>query len=240
VKYYFYLGGLIFLFLSCQNKRTKNGSSIAIKQLASKKDAARNQPKPDEFFVDSLNVGRKSLNKIELSKYCLADSCNVVIRFYSKQKDGWKLKNEFRFPKDNVAACDTKLADFNNDGLNDLTYVSDIAARGANEIRRLFIYDKTGDKLIDIKNSDNYPNLLYNKDLHCLDAFLVYGGCSTVFLKLDTDTLRQFASVELFHGLTISTYDKKGKERVVLHDTTNHEQSIRYKNYQPLMEADDH
>ena len=68
--------------------------------------------------------------------------------FYTKQKNKWSLRNDFKLWKDGVVGCDTKLADFNNDGLNDMTYISAVAARGANEVRRLFIYDELKDKLV--------------------------------------------------------------------------------------------
>jgi len=32
-------------------------------------------------------------------------------------------------------------------------------------------------------NAEEYPNMLYNKELDCIDAFLIHGGTSTVFFK---------------------------------------------------------
>ncbi len=58
------------------------------------------------------------------------DSVFVNIKFYSKQRDAWALKNEFHFLKDPITCCSPVLDDFNHDGLNDLTYKSAIAARG--------------------------------------------------------------------------------------------------------------
>lgn len=190
---------------------------------------------PDEFFVDSLNIGRKSNNKIELSLF-KTDSTHVIINFYSKQNDKWFLKNKYEFNKDGITGLDTKLSDFNNDGLNDMTYISAVAARGANEVRRLFIYDNDNDKLTLMKNSEHYPNMLYNKELNCIDAFLVYGGCSTVFLKISGDSLKEFASVELFDGLYVRTHDELGKEKIIFQDITHKGEYERYKNYNPLKE----
>ena len=195
---------------------------------------------PEEFFVDSVNIGKAGLNKVELSKYRTTDCNYVIIKFYSKRGGKWRLQNKFELDKDGVISCDPKISDFNNDKLNDFTYVSALAARGANQIRRLFIYDKTKDQLIYIKNSDEYPNLLYNKELNCIDAFLVYGGCSTVFLKLQGDKLKEFASVELYEGLTVTTYDSKGKERIIYRNRKVKETYIRYKNYRPLKEYEDY
>jgi len=153
-------------------------------QAISKTKIPNHTTAPEETFIDSLHIGRKTFNKIMLSKYRPDDSIYVIISFFSRQNKKWILKNKFRFEKDALSGCDPKISDFNNDGLNDFTYVSDVATRGANEVRRLFIYDRVHDRLIYIQNAEDYPNMLYNKDLNCIDAFLVYGGCMTVFLKI--------------------------------------------------------
>jgi len=195
---------------------------------------------PEEIFIDSLNIGKKGQNKIELLKYRSLDSNYVIINFYAKRAGKWKVQNKFEQDKDGVISCDPEISDFNNDKLNDFTYVSAIAARGANQIRRLFIYDKSKDQLLYITNSDEYPNLLYNKELNCIDAFMVFGGCSTVFLKLQADKLKEFASVELYDGLTVTTYNSKGKERIIYRDKKVKDIFIRYKNYLPLKQYKDY
>ncbi len=195
-------------------------------------------PVLQEFFADSLHIGRKGSHKIELSKYSSQDSDYVQIRFFTGKTKAWKLQDEFTILKDGVLACDPQLSDYNNDGLKDLTFVSAVAARGANEIRTLLLYDRKTDHLILVKNSSSYPNLRYNKQLNCLDAFLVYGGCSTVFLKIAGDSLRPFAQVDLMDGLTVTEYDPKGKAKIILEDKSNKAGFIRYKNYKPLEEAE--
>ena len=189
----------------------------------------------EEFFVDSLNIGRKKLNKIELSRYSTPDSFFVVIKFYSKSKSKtWTLKQTFEFRKDDIRDCDTKLLDFNNDGLKDMTYISDVAARGANELRRLFIYDQIKDQLVYMKNSEDYPNMLYNKKLNCIDAFLVYGGCSTVFLRIKGDSLVEFASFSLDNDLTVYEIDNNGNRKIIRQDTATKMYFVRFTNYKPL------
>ena len=123
------------------------------------------------------------------------DRSFVIINFFTRQNGCWVSANHYELDKDDVLGMDPELSDFNNDGLNDMTYISAVAARGANEVRRLFIYNKSNDRLMMIENSDDYPNLRYNKRLNCLDAFLVYGGCSTVFLRIEGDSLKEFACV---------------------------------------------
>lgn len=233
---------IIILVCSCRERQKQvvwATNVVDSAQVLLENNLRTDSIQPTDFFVDSLNIGRKSFNKIELSIYTTIDSIYAVIKFYSKHHNQWILKNDFRFEKDGLLGLDTKLSDFNNDGLNDMTYVSGIAARGANEVRRLFIYDKRSDGLICMKNSEEYPNMLYNKELDCIDAFLVYGGCSTVFLKISGDSLVEFASVELMDGLTISTYDRFGQEKIIFEDTSNKAAYIRYKNYKPLKEYED-
>jgi len=218
---------LIFLLLcACQPKS---------RQVEAEKSAAPTETSQlDEYFVDSLTIGIKAFNKVELSMYRTPDSVFVNIKFYSKQRDLWVLKNEFHFLKDPITSCSPVLKDFNNDGLNDLTYQSSIAARGANNIRKLFIYDKKSDELLFIKNSEAYPNLLYNEKLDCIDAFLVTGSSTTVFLKLEGDHLRKFASVDLSDGLTVWVYDKNGIRKIIRQDSMNEGSQVRYKNFRPL------
>jgi hypothetical protein len=193
----------------------------------------------EEFFADSLNIGRKKYNKIELSRYQTSDSGWITIRFYSKSNEKkWILKQTFGFEKEDIRGCDMEILDFNNDGLKDMTYISNTAARGANEVRRLFIYDKSRDKLVYMKNSEEYPNMLYNKKLNCIDAFLVYGGCSTVFLRIKGDSLVEFAAVEADNDLRVYETDNKGNRKLLSEKKDTKLHYIRFTNYKPLTPSD--
>ena len=237
----FYIGLIIFFLFSCQNRQEKNATSNSdTSQINLTETIPIDTIKLEEVFIDSTNVGSKKLNKVEVFKYRATDSNYVDIKFYTKQADNWKLIQTIHFLKDGVIGCNTKLSDFNNDGLNDMTIVSAVAARGANEVRRLFIYDEATDKLIEMKNSENYPNMLYNMDLNCIDAFLVYGGSSTVFLRISGDSLKEFASVEAMDGVTVREFDKNGKEKIIFEDTTNKAGYIRFRTYKPLKKYDDY
>ncbi len=194
----------------------------------------------EEIFIDSTTIGKKKLNKVEVFKYRTTDSNYVEIKFYVIHGKNWKPNQKIHFLKDGITGCDIKLSDFNNDGLNDMTIVSAVAARGANEIRRLFIYDKVMDRLIEIKNAENYPNMLYNRELNCIDAFLVYGGSSTVFLKINGDSLKKFASVEAMDGIIVREFYKDGTEKIIFQDAINKASYIRFKNYKPLKEYNDY
>ena len=189
-----------------------------------------------EIFVDSINIGQKKKNMVELKKFKLSDSVFVKINFYTKiANNKWQLQQTFEFEKDDVTNLNVELSDFNNDGLKDMTYESAVAGRGANEVRKLFIYDKTKNKLTYIKNSEDYPNMQYNKELNCIDAMLFYGGTATVFARLQKDSLKEFAMVETTDYITVSIIDKYGKSKIIKkRKTQQDEEFIRYRNFNPL------
>jgi len=199
-----------------------------------------------ETFVDSLNIGVKGKCKVELIKHRVYDDIFVIINFYIKRRnttkgpEHWMNENTYSYETTAMREFEPVISDFNNDNFNDITFISDIAARGANEVRRLFIYDSQNKNLVSIVNSEDYPNMLYNKTLDCIDAFLVYGGCSTVFLNIEGDSLKKFASVELMDGLTVTTYDKNGAGKIIKEDKTNKAGYIRYQNFNPLIEYDNY
>lgn len=189
-------------------------------------------------FVDSINVGRRRHNKIEFTKINTNDSNLMVINFYGRSSlNKWKCIQQFRFECDNPF-YDPRFADFNNDGFKDATYISATAARGANEVRKLFIYDKDKDRLVYIINSEDYPNMQYNSTLNCIDAWLFHGGCSTVFVKLKGDRLVEFASVNNDSHRTVYEIDKYGNQKLLRRDSIiilREGLYVRYKNYKPLV-----
>lgn len=191
-----------------------------------------------ETFTDSLNIGEKGKCKIELIKHRVYDNTYIIVKFYTKGPNYWYIQNTYLYECDALMDLTPNISDFNNDKLNDITFISATAARGANEVRRLFIYDDYEKKLISIVNSEDYPNMLYNKELDCIDAFMVYGGCSTVFLKINGDSLNEFASVELMDGITVKEINKNGKDSIIFHDRKRKDEFIRFKSYKPLKKYD--
>ncbi len=240
---------LFTILIACNsNQETKNGVNKAdttkvfneVSQNYGQQNTDTSKTQIIETFVDSSNIGEKGRCKVELIKLRVYDDNYVIIKFYIKRRntikapETWMVQNNYCYETYALMDFEPNISDFNNDNFNDITFISGIAARGANEVRRLFIYDDQNQELISIVNSEEYPNLLYNKELDCIDAFMVYGGCSTVFLNIKGDSLKEFASVELFDGLTVSTYDKNGKEKIILKDKTYKPDYIRFKNFKPL------
>lgn len=191
-----------------------------------------------ENYVDSMHIGRPRHNKVELFVYENTDTSFVILRFYSLSRGHWTLRQQLSFPRLDLASPDPHYADFNNDGCKDLTYISELGTRGANEIRKLFIYDKVGDRLRYIVNSADYPNLYYNKKLNCINAWLIHGGTSTAFLRLEGRRLRKFAGVDLYGdgSLDVYTVDSYGHEKTIRHEAHYHDpdRSSPFRDFNPL------
>lgn len=177
-------------------------------------------PDPVESYSDVLKIGRPRRNKVELTIVENNGSTTdwkpdklAIIKFFSLAENAtWTIRQTLQLPSHAIGDADPQFADFNGDGLKDLTFVSETAARGANQIRTLLIYDKTLDSLVHIQNSGDYPNLRYNRKLHCIDSWMFHGATTTVFLKLENDRLREFASVDTGLELVVTATDKSGKE----------------------------
>jgi hypothetical protein len=60
------------------------------------------------------------------------------------------------------------------------------------------------------------------------------------FLKIDGDSLKEFASVQAEDGITVREFDKKGNEKIIFQDTTNKSSYIRFKTYKPLKEYNEY
>lgn len=222
---------LIFI-LSCTASPTDN----EIKDV-SIADTTNTNTEIIETFVDSLNIGEKGKNKVELIKHRVFDDTYVIVKFYRKATvpNRWYNANTYILQCNAMQGLLPNITDFNNDNFNDITFISAQAARGANEVRRLFVYDDYKRALISIVNSEDYPNMRYNKELNCIDAFLFHGGTSTVFARIKGDSLKEFASVHNDSHRTVYEVDKFGKDKLLRRDKINPEDVyIRYINYKPL------
>lgn len=228
---------LIFL-LVCVNKQ--KGSPAYVTVNTRQDSTATNSSDPTteiiEIFSDSTNIGEKGKCKIEVIKHRVFNNMYVIVKFYTKGPSFWNIQNTYLYECDAFLDLMPDISDFNNDQLNDITFISATAARGANEVRRLFIYDAQKRELVSIVNSQDYPNMLYNKELDCIDSWAIYGGCSTTFLKIRGDSLIKFASVDVSDSLFVSEYNNDGKENVIFKNRVGEDLFVRYKNYKPLKE----
>jgi hypothetical protein len=189
----------------------------------------------EESFSNEKDIGRPRKNKVEIRCVNRNYQAEAEIEFYSlSERRDWTRKQSLRFENLNYAGCDPQFSDFNNDGLKDLTFISGQAARGANEIRTLLIYDPKKDELIHVKNSAEYPNLAYNKRLNCIDAWALHGATTTIFLRLAGDMLREFASVDT-GAERIVTITRRSGERVVIRREPMHQDEVysKYSTFDP-------
>ncbi len=189
-----------------------------------------------EKYIDSLSFGNKYKLTIELNQL-FEDEYFVNIKFYKLGNQIWNNVQEFNVEKDPITGLEVIIADFNEDGYNDFSFQNGVTARGANELRTHFLFDSNGEKLNLIKNSNEYPNLRFNPDLKCYDSWLVYGGSSTLFLRLENDLLTEFAGVDCNEIIEAYTIDKNRKRQIISSDSLNCEnRHRRYLNYAPLIE----
>jgi len=218
-------------FITINDKLDKTGSH------QKEDEAESNAPEQTNPFIDSVSIGKDGYFKIEIEAMRLGDyDDSLFIRLLKQKKNEWCLIQKLSIYSDAMAYFSPNFEDFNNDGWNDLTLWTGDAARGANEVRTLFIFDPKKERFIHVLNSENYPNIGYNALLDCIDAWLVYGGSSTVFLRLEGDSLREFA--EVAHddlSRTVTLIDEKGN-RTELESTQPKEDCYtRYCNYDPVV-----
>ncbi len=187
-----------------------------------------------EVFTDSTTIGVKGQCKIEVVKHRIYEDAYLLIKFYTRSYGRWYLKDTYMYESTYLQGLEPDISDYNNDGLNDITIISATAARGANEVRRLFIYDKAYERLISITNSEAFPNMQYNPELDCIDAFLVHGTSTTVFAHIAGDSLQTFAQVDnTADSVFVSTISKNGKEKLIYKGTGDGPYT-RYSNFRPL------
>lgn len=246
------VGCILFvsLLLGCAEAEESKTSTVVTKNdqvpTKLKKDQAPqtgNEPieTTEEAHFWSNSIGANGLYRLEM-KQLRSDVVMADIELFKKKEGKWVLIQHETIEKDGITSIDPKVSDFNNDGYLDLTFHYSTAARGANDVRKLYIFDTIKERLRMIKNSDHFPNLMYNKELDCIDAMLFYGCVATEFLRLEGDSLKEFAGVEACHdGITIYTYNRLGDRKYLTKDKVMKQFSDfpRFINYKPLKERTD-
>ena len=189
-------------------------------------------------WIDSTHIGINGKYKLLLQDIISNDSCYVKFVLFEKQNQIWIETQKYTFEKTALIAANPIFADFNHDGLTDMTIESKAAARGSNELRQLFIFEEKKKAFMCIKNAEDYANLAYNETLNCIDALWVYAGTSTLFLRIEKDSLKEFAEAEIEPSndrLKVWTTDEKGVRKLIREvPIKDGEHCIRYKNFAPL------
>ncbi|WP_445713059.1 hypothetical protein [Flavobacterium sp.] len=224
---------LVFSILSCKRK-------ITITQEKNPAPIIENLEINDtiEVFVDSINFGKKFENKLEI--YKVGENLMTFTKIYLSDKINgkWVIKDSLLIECERINNLNVLINDFNNDNNNDLLFTSGTAARGANNIQTLVLFSEN-QKLKWIKNSDNFPNLMYNEKLDCIDALAFTGGLTTVFLKIQNDSLIQFASVDQRDNrISVEVLDNNGKWKEINNIIDKSKEMKRFINYNPLEERE--
>jgi hypothetical protein len=236
---------LAFLLANCNRKaeqNVKNQKVLEPKILTKKNNIHEIETKNTiidtlEIFKDSASFGKKKKSKILITKMESGEKTFVNIYLFKKFKNKWTISDSLILDNIDFPKLNPEITDFNNDGFNDIIFTSGTAARGANNVQTLILYDKN-DKLKWMRNSEYYPNLMYNSKLNCIDALIFTGGLTTVFLKIEKDSLKEFAKVEQRDGrIIVKTIDENGKRTEIKNiiDKTKNDFK-RFIDFKPLEE----
>ncbi|MCL1668138.1 hypothetical protein M2T82_08705 [Elizabethkingia ursingii] len=191
-----------------------------------------------ELFSDSKTVIKPGKYKINITQRNNKTESVVSFDLFRKSGNKWsKIQNgSFKKPSD-LPLFITTDEDLNNDGYNDLKISYAQAARGANEIEKLLIFNPKTQKLIEIINSQEYPNLHYNARRNCITSYMFYGGNATYFLHIKQNKLEGFGKVE-FSNDSIYSYKIKNKKEVLLKKQAykSNDGAVFFSNFDPVEE----
>ena len=137
---------ILFIFiilLSCSTRQDKKDTQLTQKEklVIACNDSVNHDTEIIETFTDSIKIGEKGKSKIEIIKHRVFENTYVIVKFYTKGQTSWFIQNTYLYECDALMDLEPNISDFNNDKFNDITFISLTAARSANEVRRLFIYD---------------------------------------------------------------------------------------------------
>ncbi|MEM0575520.1 hypothetical protein [Flavobacterium polysaccharolyticum] len=188
-----------------------------------------------EFFVDSTSFGQRQNSKIEVYKIGAQENTIAKVCLYEKVKNLWRLKDSLSLEAARIENLKTEIFDFNNDNFKDIIFTTGMAARGGNNVQTLILYSPRSKSLNWIKNSENFPNLMYNEKLDCIDSFILTGGQTTYFLKIENDSLKEFANVDQRDGRIIAEIrDVNGKWKEIENIKDESEGFDRFINFNPI------
>lgn len=213
---------------SCAHNANNKGASLTEENLTFHADTI-------ESFVDSLHFGQKTINKIQVYKINSEETTLAQVNLYELINNKWNITDSLQLKVSTVHDLHVEIKDFDNDDFNDIIFTSGDAARGGNIVQTLILFDSDNKQLKWIKNSEYYPNLLYNEKLDCIDAVILTGGQTTYFLKIQDDSLKAFANVDQRNGrITVEILDSDGNWLETASKKEDPEGFDRFINFQPI------
>lgn len=219
---------IILLFIGCSRKTepitvlaNKTEKSIFVDTI--------------EIFKDSMSFGQKQNNKIEIYKIGTEENVVAKVSLYEKRGNQWKIKDSLTIEAVRINDLQTRIEDFNNDNFKDIIFTTGMAARGGNNVQTLILYSPKDKSINWVKNSESFPNLMYNEKLDCIDSCILTGGQTTYFLKIKNDSLKEFANVDQRDGKIVAEIiDVNGKWKEIENSKDEPESFDRFINYNPI------
>lgn len=190
-----------------------------------------------ESFLDTIKAQENQVFIARLTRYKI-DELNghlVSIEFFENTLSGRKIAS-FEVDKDPVIDCAPMIYDYNGDGFLDYSFKSAMAARGANEVRTLFIYDPKDKTFFKVRNSQQYPNIIYNEKLKCMDSWAFHGGTTQSFLRLEKDSLISTYTIDVHGNERVLGKYINGEWQILKTDTFQNDGFPRYNNFDPFEE----
>jgi uncharacterized lipoprotein YehR (DUF1307 family) len=219
---------IILLFIGCSKKTER-------KTVLANKTEKSIFVDTIEVFKDSISFGQKQNNKIEVYKIGVEENVVAKVYLYEKSENQWKIKDSLTLDAVRINDLKTKIEDFNNDNFKDIVFTTGMAARGGNNVQTLILYSPTDKSLNWIKNSESFPNLMYNEKLGCIDSCVLTGGQTTFFLKIENDSLKEFANVNQRDGRIVAEIlDLNGKWKEIENIKDEPEGFDRFINFKPI------
>lgn len=191
-----------------------------------------------EFFSDSKTLIKPGKYKINITQKNNKTESVISFNLLRKSGNNWSKIQSGSFKKQtDFPLLVTTDEDLNNDGYNDLKISYAQAARGANEIEKLFVFNQKKQKLTEIINSQEYPNLHYNARRNCITSYMFYGGNATYFLNIKQNKLEGFGKVE-FSNDSIYCYKIKNKKEILLKKVAykSNDGAVFFSNFDPVEE----
>ncbi|AZA98284.1 hypothetical protein EG359_01105 [Chryseobacterium joostei] len=191
-----------------------------------------------EHFTDAKTVIKSGKYKINITQTNQKPEAVVRFQLFRKSGKNWQEIQNGSFKKQtDFGLYVTTDEDLNNDGYNDIKISYEQAGRGSNEITKLFIFNPKTQKLEDIVNSQEYPNLHYNAKRNCVNGYAFHGGNTTYFLKINGNKLQNFARVEYYIDTVYSYKIKNGKEILLKKQAYNSDSGATFfSNFDPVEE----
>ncbi len=184
-------------------------------------------------FIDSTSIGVPGKYKMVIEK--IVETFQYEFWLYKRKGNGWKEIQHVKDRTEEAHMFDPIVKDYNGDGFKDLSFHHMTAARGGNDLRIIFLFDPKKKQLVWLKNSENYPNLSYQKELKMLNGWALHAGSTTLFLEIQGDSVVKKATCEWYDSTIYINISKNGKWIEKEIDTTYKDPyMLRFSNFDPI------